>query len=142
MKSFVHPEEEGTLIHPLGYKLELTPVFISKQNQVLITLSPTDFSFVGIDDMRDVFTHFPGVRFKVNLFQQSAIDLNLVIDHPEFGLDNIIADLSQKYEVKYNTGLELLTIRYYNDEVVASQTANRKVYIEQKSRRTARLVMK
>ena len=84
----------------------------------------------------------PGVRFKVNLFQQSAIDLNLVIDHPEFGLDTIIEGLSEKYEVKYNTGIELITIRYYNDEVVAKQVNGRKVYIEQKSRKTARLVLK
>ncbi len=142
VKSFLDPGSPGTLIHPLGYKLELTPVFISKKNQVLITLSPIDFSFVGIEDMRDVFNHFPGVRFKVNLFQQSAIDLNLVIDHPEFGLDTIIEGLSEKYEVKYNTGIELITIRYYNDEVVAKQVKGRKIYIEQKSRKTARLVLK
>ncbi len=142
VKSFVDPEAEGTLIHPVGYKLELTPVYIIKQEQVLITLSPSDFSFVGIDDIQDVFTHFPGVRFRVNMFQQSAIDLNLVIDHPEFGLDDIIADLSKNYEVKYNTGLELVTIRYYTDEVVDKQIKGRKVYIEQKSRKTARLVLK
>jgi aspartate kinase len=141
VKSFIDPQSEGTTIHRVNHTLELTPVYIIKENQVLITLSPTDFSFIGINDISNVFNLFSKNRFKVNLFQQSAIDLNVVIDSPESGLEKAIKQLGVLYEVKYNTGLELATIRYYTNEAVKNFTLGKKVFIEQKSRRTARLVL-
>jgi aspartate kinase len=140
VKSFLNPEAEGTVIRKIDYKLELTPVYIIKENQVLITLSPNDFSFIGIKDISFVFELLSKNRFKINLFQQSAIDLNLVADFPEAGFDKIIGELSKYYEIKYNTSLRLVTIRYYTDEAVKNITRGRRVYIEQKSRRTARFV--
>jgi len=140
VKSFLNPEAEGTLIHPVNQALDLIPVYIIKENQVLITLSPYDFSFIGIQDISFVFSLLSKYRFKINLFQQSAIDLNLVTDFPESGFEKTVGELSGRYEVKYNTGLELITIRYYSDESIKEVTTGKKVFIEQKSRRTARLV--
>ena len=142
VKSFLHPVAEGTVIHQVPHTLDLQPVFIIKENQVLITLSPNDFSFIGISDIVQVFNLLSTYRFKINLFQQSAIDLSLVVDFPEKKFHEAISKLMKMYEVKYNTGLELVTIRYYTDEAVTQITKEKKVYIEQKSRRTARLVLK
>lgn len=140
VKSFLNPESDGTVIRKIDHKLELTPIYIIKENQVLITLSPNDFSFIGIRDISFVFDLLAKNRFKVNLFQQSAIDLNLVADFPETGFEKVISELSKSYEIKYNTSLRLVTIRYYTDEAIRNITIGRRVYIEQKSRRTARLV--
>ncbi|NOY95715.1 MAG: aspartate kinase [Chlorobi bacterium] len=142
VRSFLDPGSEGTVIHNVDYILELMPVYIIKQNQVLITLSPVDFSFVGIGHAAKVLKHFTGIHVRVNLFQLSAIDLNLVVDMPENGIENIIKELAKTYEVKYNSGLEMVTIRYYTDEVIAGYTKGRRVYIEQTTRRTARIVLK
>ena len=142
VKSFLDPDSEGTVIHRISHILDLPPVFIIKSDQVLITLSPNDFSFIGIKDISVVFETLSKYRFKVNLFQQSAIDLSLVIDYPESGFEKTISELSSHYELKYNTGLELITIRYYNEEAIREITRGKKVLIEQKSRRTARLVIK
>lgn len=140
VKSFLNPDSDGTIIHQVNHILEFKPVFIIKENQALITLSPNDFSFIGIKDIAYVFDLLSKNHFKVNLFQQSAIDLSLVVDHPESGFEKTIGELSRFYELKYNTGLELVTIRYYTDEAIKGITKSKKVYIEQKSRRTARLV--
>ena len=105
-------------------------------------MSPDDFSFISIVTVSDVFSLFAKFRLKVGLIQQSAIDLSLAFDEPEHGIDSLIAQLQEKFEVKYNTGLDLVTIRYYTPESVGQITDGRTIYIEQKSRRTARMLLK
>ena len=141
VRSFVHPEEPGTVIHQVDHPLELTPVFITKENQVLITFSPYDFSFVTSEDISRVFAMVSSKGLKVNLIQKSAIDLNLLADAPESGLETIMLDLRKEYEVKYNTGLTLVTIRHYTMESIEKLTAGRKIYMEQYSRITAKIAV-
>lgn len=142
VKSFLEPEKPGTIIHNVEQALELVPVIIVKKNMALITLTPEDFSFISINSVSDVFTLFAKYRLKVGLIQQSALDFSLAFDEPEQGIDVLISQLQEKFEVKYNTGLDLITIRYYTPESVTEITDGRKVYIEQKSRRTARMLLK
>jgi aspartate kinase len=142
VKSFLEPEKPGTIIHAVERPLELVPVIIVKKNMALITLSPNDFSFISINSVADVFSLFAKYRLKVGLLQQSAIDLSLAFDEPEQGIDNLISQLQEKFEVKYNTDLDLVTIRYYTPESVNQISDGRKIYVEQKSRRTARLLLK
>lgn len=142
VKSFLEPEQPGTIIHSLGHSLDLIPVFIVKKNMALITLSPNDFSFIGIENVSDIFSLVAKFRLKVGLIQQSAIDLSLVFDEPEQGIEPLIHQLQKNFEVKYNTGLDLVTIRYYNQEAVDQIADARKIFIEQKSRRTCRLLLK
>ena len=142
VKSFDHPEKEGTIIHNVDHPLELVPVFINKQNQALITLTPIDFSFISIHTVSDVFSLLAKYRLRVSLIQHSALDLSIAFDEPEQGVDKLIAELRESFEVRYNTGLELVTIRYYNQDAIDEIANGHKIYIEQKSRRTARLLFK
>jgi aspartate kinase len=142
VKSFLEPDKPGTIIHAVEHTLELVPVIIMKKNMALITLSPNDFSFISINSVSDVFSLFAKYRLRVGLIQQSALDLSLAFDEPEQGIDQLISQLHEKFEVKYNTGLDLVTIRYYTPEVVAQISSGRKIYVEQKSRRTARMLLK
>jgi aspartate kinase len=142
VKSFLEPAQPGTIIHSLGHSLDLIPVFIVKKNMALITLSPNDFSFIGIENVSDIFALVAKFRLKVGLIQQSAIDLSLAFDEPEQGIEPLISQLQKNFEVKYNTGLDLVTIRYYNQEAVDRIADARTIFIEQKSRRTCRLLLK
>ena len=142
VKSFLEPEKEGTIIHAVEHPLSLVPVIIMKNNMALITLTPNDFSFISINNVSDVFSLFAKYRLKVGLLQQSALDLSLAFDEPEQGIDNLITQLQEKFEVKYNIGLDLVTIRYYTPELVDQIIEGRMVYVEQKSRRTARMLLK
>ncbi len=142
VKSFFEPEESGTLIKKVNHKIHLQPVFIFKEDQVLITLSSKDFSTIDTTDISNVFEILNKFRFKMNLIQQSAIDFSIVIDKPEFDMEKAIAKLQESYETKYNTNLRLITIRHYTDEAVEEYTKTENVYLEQKSRRTARIVVK
>lgn len=142
VRPFDFPDQAGTLIHQVDHQLDLVPVYILKKHQALVTLSPSDFSFIDIDQLSEVFTLFKERRIKVNLIQQSAIDLSLCIDEPEIGLETLIVELHKEFEVRYNTGLILATIRFYNDDALAKMKNKRQLFLEQKSRRTARLVLK
>jgi len=142
VKPFDFPEQEGTIIHEVDHQLHLVPIYIMKKKQALIPLSPNDFSFIGIDVLSEVFTLFRNRRVKVNLIQQSAIDLSLCVDEPEVGLEAMIMELRKEFDIRYNTGLVLATIRFYNAEAISRIKDNHEVFMEQKSRRTARLVLK
>ena len=142
VKSFLEPEKPGTIIHAVEHALELVPVIIMKKNMALITLTPNDFSFISINSVAEVFSLFARYRLKVGLIQQSALDLSLAFDEPEQGIEILINQLQQRFEVKYNTGLDLVTIRYYTPETVTQISNGRQIYVEQKSRRTARMLLK
>ncbi len=142
VRSFVDPDQLGTVIHHVDHTLELTPVFITKPNQVLLTFSPYDFSFVSAEDISSVFALLYTKNIKVNMIQQSAIDLSLLVDAPESGLETMVLDLRKEYEVKYNTGLKLITIRHYTSESIEEHTRGHQIYIEQYSRLTAKLAIK
>ncbi|MEN8118236.1 MAG: aspartate kinase [Bacteroidota bacterium] len=142
VKSFVAPDNGGSVIHKVDHKLELQPVFIIKENQVLITISPKDFSFISIDDINKIINLLHKYRFKINLIQQSAIDFNLVVDFPETEIDPILQTLSENYLARYNTGLTLHTIRHFNDEAIQKTINNKRIYLQQNSRKTARLLVK
>ena len=142
VKSFLEPEEQGTVIHSIDHKIELPPIFIMKENQILITFSPKDFSFISIDDIDRVLTFLLDNRVKVTLMQQSVIDLNLVIDAHEVKMDDIFNEFSSFYSIRYNTGLTLITIRHYTEEVLDWMVKEKDIYLEQHSRLTARMLVK
>lgn len=142
VKSFLSPEEPGTVIHKIDHKIDLPPIFILKENQVLVTLSPNDFSFISIDDIEKVVNYLKDKRVNVTLMQQSAIDLNLVLDLPEVSLEEIFNELSTFYSIRYNTELTLITIRHYTEETLDWMVKEKDIYLEQHSRLTARMLVK
>ncbi len=72
----------------------------------------------------------------------SAISFSVSVDDDERKIANLISDLSEDFKVKYNKEMELVTIRYYNQETIDRVTVNKKVWLEVKSRNTCQIVMK
>jgi aspartate kinase len=79
---------------------------------------------------------------KVNLVQQSAMNFSLAIDRPERDFEQMIRELSNQFVVHYNDGLELLTIRYFTKEAIDECTAGRTIYVEQRTRKIVRFLLK
>jgi aspartate kinase len=122
--------------------MEYIPVYINKEDQVLITISPKDFSFIAEESISGIYNLFAQNRIKMNLVQQSAMDFSVAIDMPERGFEKLMEDLKHKFVVHYNGDLELLTIRYYNEEIIQQMTQGRKVFVEQRTRTAARFLLK
>lgn len=142
VKSFIHPEAEGTRIRNLQeWKIDC-PIFIRKQEQVLISIMPRDFSFIVEENLSHIFTILARLQVKANVMQNSAISFSICTDNDPVRIKPLIRELQKSFETRFNDGLELFTIRHYNDKAIRSITSGREVILEQKSRNTIHLVVK
>lgn len=141
VRSFLQPESEGTAITALATPLPV-PSFIFKVNQVLISIFPKDFSFIIEENLSDIFNILHKNKVKVNTMLNSAISFSVSVDNDDKKIEQLISDLSANFKVKYNKGLELVTIRYYNQQTIERVTLNKDVLLEVKSRHTCQIVMK
>ena len=140
VKSFLHPELAGTLIGRDNYKNTI-PTFIFKKNQVLLSISPRDFSFIIEENLRDIFEELASRRIKVNLMQNSALKFSICVNADNGKLPELIEVLSRRFKILYNDGCELVTIRNYSDELAKKLSENRKILVEQKSRNTLQMII-
>ncbi len=141
VKSFLEPEKKGTLIGEYTSYDEDKPIFILKKDQILISVLPRDFSFVFEETLSRIYSLFAKYRIKVNLVQNSAINFTFCADEKSQDIYQLIGDLIEDYKVLYNRGLELLTIRHYNEKILKDTQAGRRILVEQRSRHTAQFLM-
>lgn len=141
VKSFIHPNEKGTLINEIEAHLPI-PCFIFKVNQVLLSISPIDFSFIVEENLSHIFKLVASHQVKINVMQNSAISFSISIDNDARKLPELIKTLQKEYRVLYNENLELITIRYYDQATIERVTIGKQVLLEVKSRYTVQLVVK
>jgi len=142
VKSFVEPDEEGTLIDSNTQLDFETPSYIFQDNQVLISISSRDFSFIVEQHISDIFNSFAKHRLKIQTMQNSAISFSVSVKNEPEKIKQLIEDLKDRYKVLYNEGLELLTIRHFNEKIVEELIREKEVLLEQKTRHTLRLLMR
>ena len=142
VKSFIDPSASGTVIQESTAKDDLVPSFIFKMDQILFSFTTKDFSFIIEENLSDIFNRLAKVNAKINLMQNSALNFSILLDRSKVDPDQIIDLFKDTYEVRYNEGLELVTIRHYDDETLKRVTENKEILLQQKTRQTARLVMK
>lgn len=141
VRSFLHPDSTGTRIDNIEDNLH-TPCFIFKVDQVLISIIPKDFSFIIEENLSDIFDILYRHKVKVNTMLNSAVSFSISVDSDDQKIPALLDALSETYKVKYNAGLELVTIRYYNQETINRVTLNKDVILEVKSRHTCQMVMR
>jgi len=113
---------------------------ILKKNQTLLSIKPNDYSFILEERMAQIFDTLERHRAKVHLVQNSAISMHLCIDKCRY-MDEIVDDFhSQGFEVKYNTDMELLTIRGYTHAQLQQYVEAEGVYMTQRSRKVLRIL--
>lgn len=142
VKSFVNPNESGTLINENTSEDSLIPSYIFKKNLVLISISVRDYSFIMEDHLSHIFGLFSKFGVRIHLMQNSAISFSVCVDNNQQKITRLIEALNSKYLVKFNDNVELLTIRHYDEETIAKTTLNKEILLIQKSRNSVRMVMK
>lgn len=141
VRSFIQPEGIGTAITKDINPLPITS-FIFKVNQTLISIQPKDYSFIIEENLSAIFDLFHKHKIKINTMLNSALSFSVSVDDDPIKLENLIKDLSTEFKVKYNKNLELVTIRYYNQQTIDRVTLNKDIFIEVKNRHTCQIVMK
>ena len=137
VKSFIKPKKEGTLITKGDLPKPLLPNFIVKKKQVLISVKPHNFSFIGENDLFFVFSLINKYGVKLNFTQNTAVSFVFCVNHSFRFTDGLIKDLAEKYDVESEEGLELITVRHYTANTIAEITKNHQILIEQKNKNTA-----
>ena len=141
VKSFVDPEAPGTLVGNLSYD-QLTPSFIFKMDQVLIRTSPLDFSFINEDNLQEIFGILNKHGLKINLMQNSAISFKIVVNNDKRKLRLVEDELEEKFKVAYQTGLELVTIRYFDQSTIDRVMINKELILEQRGVQNIELLIR
>jgi len=142
VKSFYDPLSPGTCVGK-GVTLDpKTACFILKKEQILLSLSSLDFSFMVEKNISDVFTLLDTYKMKVSLIQNSAISFSVVIDDAYHNLDSLLSSLRAAFRVSWNENVTLYTIRHASSKDVKSLIQNKKVLLKQESRETIQVVIK
>jgi len=141
VRSFIHPDEEGTCIQSKNLT-HLPPIIVYKQNQVLVELKSKDFSFVGEGLTAEVYKIFQSIKFKPNLTQSAAISLLCAVDDYSDKVQEFALKASELFDVSVSRDLTLLTIRHYNEGIVSELIGNRTVVLRQQTPETLQALLK
>ncbi|GGG98080.1 aspartokinase [Parapedobacter pyrenivorans] len=141
VKSFIDIENGGTQIRSTKESLPV-PSFIFKVNQVLISILPKDFSFIVEDNLSDIFSRFHAHKIKVNMMHNSAVSFSVSIDNTGDNVEALLLDLRSRYDIRHQIGLELITIRYYNQQTIARVLVEKEIIMELKDSYTCQLLVR
>lgn len=140
VRSFLTPKQEGTTVSKGQPILPEIPCFIVKKDEVLISLSSLDFSFIVEENISEIFALFHKYQMKVDLIQNSAITFSVCVENKFNTLEKLISHLKARFKVDYITGVSLYTIRHFDRDAIARIEKGRRVLLKQEMRKTVQLV--
>ena len=141
VKSFVNPKSNGTFVGRAKQIVPEIPCFIVKKNQLFLSISSLDFSFVVEQNISEIFSLFHLYKMKVNLIQNSAISFSICMEDKYNLIQNLLEELCHNYKVDYFKNVSLYTIRHFNDSAVAKIEQNNKVLLKQSTQETVQMVV-
>lgn len=142
VKSFLNPLDAGTCV---GKGATLDPqvsCFILKKNQVLISLSSLDFSFMMEDNISEIFKLLHEYKMRMELIQNSAISFSVCVDNKYNNLEPLLAKLREKYKVTCNENVTLYTVRHSKPVEIKTLINGKEVLVKQENSDTVQLVIK
>ncbi|GGK65676.1 aspartate kinase [Rufibacter glacialis] len=139
VKSFLHPDQPGTVIWNCQHD-RIAPSFILKQNQCLLSFHTKDFGFITEQHLSTIFQALSHHRLKINLMQNSAISFSTCVDADEARVEAVKEALAQEFLILYNQPLHLYTIKNYDQPSLEKLTHGREILLEQRSRQTFQFV--
>ncbi|MBZ0245308.1 MAG: aspartate kinase [Cyclobacteriaceae bacterium] len=141
VKSFDNIDLPGTRIHECKID-QLPPLIVFKDNQCLISCQVTDYTFIDESQIGIIFSALSTRNLKVNMIQNSAISFSFCLDFKEEKVLELIEELGKIFEVYYNTGLTLITIKNYDTDSYNKYKNQKNVVLEQSSRSTLQVLIK
>lgn len=142
VKSFLHPENKGTKVEK-GVGIDPNvPCFIVKKNQVLISLSSLDFSYIVEENISEIFRLLHLYKMKVDVIQNSAISFSVCVDNIYNNLDKLLQHLKATFKVNCQENVSLYTIRHYNLNEINKLEADKTVLLKQLTQETVQIVTK
>ena len=115
------------------------PIMIQK-SQVLLNLHSRDLSFVLEEKFAKVFTTLDSHRIRINLVHNSAVNLYIAVD-ASWHIDDAVSELAAEgFDVEKIEDVEMVTIRYYTDELYHRYAFDERIIIKQTTPHSLRFV--
>ena len=141
VRSFENLKTQGTKVSK-GIDLHpKTPCFIVKKNQVLVSISTNDFSFMVEENISDIFKLLHDYKLKVNLIQNSAISFSVCLEDNYKNFKEFYNVLQPNFKIKYNTDVTLFTVRHFDENSIKDIQGKGVVLLQQISRETVQLAI-
>ncbi len=141
VRSFVNPEETGTRVSKGVRLVPSIPCFIVKKNQVLVSISALDFSFMVENNISYIFQKLHEYQLKVNLIQNSAISFSVCIDDKFNNFDAFYDELKTQFKLDVHKGIDLYTVRHFDDISVSSIESKGDSLLTQVNKDTIQIVL-
>jgi aspartate kinase len=141
VKSFIDPDGEGTLISS-DVEDHYPPIVTIEQDQTLLSIATRDFSFVAEHHLSLLFQKIADQRLQVNMMQNSAISFSICVNKAPDKVKAFIAGIEKEFKVTREDGLELITIRHPQDDVLENMRRGKIVLFEERIRNTVQFVAK
>lgn len=141
VKSFINPSGEGTYISD-DVEDNYPPMIAVERNQALLYISTKDFSFVAEKHLRYLFGQIADYRMPVNMMQNTAISFAVCVTDADRRVERFMKSIEENYNVKVDRGLELITIRHYNKDILSEMKKGKMVLLEEHIRKTVQIVVK
>ncbi len=141
VKSFIDPAGGGTVISDEIVD-KYPPMVTVEKEQALCTISARDFSFVAEHHISRMFKVITDLRLQVNMMQNTALSFNVCFNDIDDKVDRFAAILEKDFKVNINRGLEVITIRHYDELTLESLKLGKMVLVEERLPQTILMVVK
>ena len=140
VKSFLNPKNIGTIVGKDFDIIPKIPCYILKHNQILISLSSLDFSYIVEDNISHIFGLLHDYKMKVSMIQNSAISFSVCVENNYNNLERLLLALKAKYKVKLYKDVKLFTIRHYNEKAVREIENGKNILLKQISQKVVQII--
>jgi len=142
VKSFLNSKDDGTKVSKDTGIVPNIPCYIVKKNQVLISLSSLDFSYIVEENISEIFKLLHYYKMKVDVIQNSAISFSVCFENSYSNLDRLLQHLKAKFKVTCHENVSLYTVRHYNDQAIVSIEKDKTLLLKQLTQETIQIVTK
>ena len=142
VKSFSNPIALGTRVSKGVTLVPDIPCFIVKKNQVFVSISANDFSFMVENNLSYIFKKLHDYKLKVNLIQNSAISFSVCVDNKFGNFDAFHTELKNEFKIEFQKEVDVYTIRHFNTATKDTITKLGKTLLSQTNKETIQIVLK
>jgi aspartate kinase len=141
VKSFLNPQGSGTTI---AKNLELSPFvpcYILKRDQVLISISARDFSFIVEQNITSIFQALSEFKLKVNLIQNSALEFVVCVTDKYGTIESFKQKMQEEFILKITQDLRMYTIRHFDLQGLSEFENKFDILLKQRNNEVYQLVV-
>ncbi|MCG1037480.1 aspartate kinase [Polaribacter sargassicola] len=141
VRSFVNPKEAGTKVTKGTRLVPYIPCFIVKKDQILVSISALNFSFMVENNISYIFKKLHDYQLKVNLIQNSAISFSVCIDNKFNKFDAFYDELKTQFKIDVQKGVDLYTVRHFDDNAIKMIEEKGSSLLTQVNKETIQIVL-